>query len=89
MKKLLLVILALAALITFAACSTTEPSTETTINDEDAVTATQQNSTDTLATERLSEPYAELMMSGHYYIESKLCRRHGGTNYYCSRWQQF
>lgn len=72
MKKLLLVILALAALITFAACSTTEPSTETTINDEDAVTATQQNSTDTLATERLSEPYAELMMSGHYYIESKL-----------------
>ena len=62
----------MAALITFAACSTTEPSLETTINDEDAVTTTQQNSTDTLATERLSEPYAGAMMSGHYYIESKL-----------------
>ena len=70
MKKFLIIILALAMLCTFAACDNAQPVDDPNVVDEEPeVNKTVDNADDHLDG-RLAGQYAEMMMNGHYYMES-------------------
>ena len=71
MKKFLIILLALAMLCTFAACDNAQPVVDPNVVDDDvpAVNGTVDNAAAPLDG-RLAGQYAEMMMNGHYYMES-------------------
>lgn len=60
MKKLLLIILALALIFAFAACGSPQPATDDTGDSENPI----------VDSDLMSDQYAQLMKSGTYYMES-------------------